>query len=298
MLVRRDALARSRRHGGDPRRFDRRLRAGESAQGARSDLARADRARAQHSRLSGRGRYPPHGLAHRLCAASLFAAAPCRDRSRSGADLSRAGGARALRRRPGAKPRHRRVAADGVRFAADAAVLSACRRCGGWRCRRSPRSIWRSRSIPPISMRAGAAACGRAAPRPTSPAKLRNCDERCERRRRRGSGARARATGTRIFRWPPGSFIRAIARRSWRSTISCAPPTTSPTMRRWRRKRSFDLLDRLDAGLLGDNDERCRWPSVCAKRSPSAICRRGMRRICSPRSSSTSPSCATATGTI
>ena len=54
--------------------------------------------------------------------------------------------------------------------------------CGDWRCRRLPRSIWCSRSIPPISMRAGAAACGRAAPKPTSQetATFRNRDERCE----------------------------------------------------------------------------------------------------------------------
>ena len=34
-----------------------------------------------------------------------------------------------------------------------------------------------------------------------------------------------------ISRSRPGSSIRAIARRFWRFTISCAPPMTSPTMR-------------------------------------------------------------------
>jgi hopene-associated glycosyltransferase HpnB len=56
--------------------------------------------------------------------------------------------------------------------------LIACRRCGGWRCRRSRPSIWRSRSIPPISMPAGAAACGRAAPKRMFQSPMfRNCDE-------------------------------------------------------------------------------------------------------------------------
>ena len=97
---------------------------------------------------------------------ALFAAAACRNRCRPGADLSRAGGAGVVRRRLGAVLGIVHLAADGVRVSADAAFLSACRRCGAWRCRRSRRSIWRSRSIPPISMPAGAAACGRAARRP------------------------------------------------------------------------------------------------------------------------------------
>ena len=63
----------------------------------RPDLDHADRARAQHPRLSGHRRYPPHGVAHRLCAIALFAAAARRHRFRSGADLSGAGGACDLR---------------------------------------------------------------------------------------------------------------------------------------------------------------------------------------------------------
>ena len=94
--------------------------------------------------------------------------------------------------------------ADGGRLPADACGSTALSPAvGRWRCRPSPRSIWRSRSIPPISMRAGAAACGRAAPKPT----FRNCDDATPMRH----CGRARDTGTRISRSRPGSSIRAIA---------------------------------------------------------------------------------------
>ena len=106
MLVRRDALDASRRRRRDPRRPDRRLRARQAAQAPRADLAHADRARAQYPRLSGDRGHPPHGVAHRLCATALFAAAACWHRSRPGADLSRAGSAGVVRRRRGAIHRH------------------------------------------------------------------------------------------------------------------------------------------------------------------------------------------------
>ena len=65
----------------------------------------------------------------------------------------------------------------------------------------------------------------------------------------RADCGRAKATGMRISRSRRCSFIRAIARRSWRSTISCAPPTTSPTTRRLPPQEKLALLDRLEAGL-------------------------------------------------
>ena len=166
MLVRREALRAGGRHGGDPRRADRRLRAGESAQGARPDLDRLDRARAQHPRLSGAWRisaawsrappmrslrYSPLLLAGTVLGLALTYLAP-------GALALFAGGA----------AQFLGIAAWLLMALAFQPTLRFYRRvacCGGWRCRRSPRSIWRSRSIPPISMRAGAAACGRAAPR-------------------------------------------------------------------------------------------------------------------------------------
>ena len=75
--------------------------------------------------------------------------------------------------------RHLRLAADGLGVPAARCDSIGCRRCGRRCCRRLRRCIWRSRSIPPISMPAAAAACGRAARRPicrTSPTS-RNCDE-------------------------------------------------------------------------------------------------------------------------
>ena len=50
--------------------------------------------------------------------------------------------------------------------------------------------------------------CGK---RTCATATFRNCDERCEHERRRPIGGRERDTGTKIFRSPRFSFIRAIA---------------------------------------------------------------------------------------
>ena len=82
----------------------------------------------------------------------------------------------------------------------------------------------------------------------------------------------ARAIATRTFPSPRGSFRRATARRSWPSTNSCAPPTTSPTIRRCRRKRSSIWLDRLEADLLGERRRQCRRRSRCAR----ALAERGL----------------------
>ena len=68
-------------------------------------------------------------------------------------------------------------------------------------------------------------------------------------------GGPAKDTGTRTFRSPLFSFIRAIAGRSWRSIISCAPPTTSPIIATLPPDEKLALLDRLEAGLIGGNDD-------------------------------------------
>ena len=122
MLVRADALS-GGRHRGHPRRADRRLRAGEGAQGAGTDLARPDRARAQHPALPGIRRHPAHGGALGLCAAALFAAAAGGDGGRHGAHLSGAAAARDVRLRPRADRIGYHLGADGDRVPADAAVL-------------------------------------------------------------------------------------------------------------------------------------------------------------------------------
>ena len=73
------SFARGRRDGVYPQRPDRRLRARQAAQGARADLDRPDRWREERPRLSGGRRHPQDGVAHRLCAAAIFAADPGRD---------------------------------------------------------------------------------------------------------------------------------------------------------------------------------------------------------------------------
>ena len=48
---------------------------------------------------------------------------------------------------------------------------------------------------------------------------------------------------------------RATAAPFWRSMNSCASPTTSPTTPRCKPDEKLALLDRLEAGLLGQHDE-------------------------------------------
>ena len=50
----------------------------------------------------------------------------------------------------------------------------------------------------------------------------------------------------------------APRRRSWRSTSSCASPTTSPTMRSCAPHEKLAQLDRLEASLLGERRRRAR----------------------------------------
>ena len=83
----------------------------------------------------------------------------------------------------------------------------------------------------------------------------------------------------------PGRLVADRAapprRRSWPSTTSCAPPTTSPIIRR------LPPAEKLDAARPagGDAARPAATPSRrrvrCATRSPSAACRRSTRRTCS-----------------
>ena len=103
MLVRGEVL-RAAGWRRDPRRPDRRLNWPKLAEAlsSRPDFDRADRAGAQHPRLSGDRRHPPHGVAHGLCAAALFAGVAGRDDFWLGADVSRS------------RPVHSKILADGV----------------------------------------------------------------------------------------------------------------------------------------------------------------------------------------
>ena len=166
----------------------------QEAQGARSDLARPDRARAQHPRLSGWS----------TTSAAWWRARPMRSCNysplllagtvaRHGAHLSVAAAAGAVRHRAG-----RRSSGSlpgwlmAMSFQPISALLPPVAAVGPGAAGYCRRSTWCSRSIPPISMRAGAAAVEGARPGQ----RVRNCDD-CD---ADANCVRARATGTRISR--------------------------------------------------------------------------------------------------
>src|SRR5437588_2660767 len=117
-------LAAGWRHRGNPRRIDRRLRLGATAQGARANLARTDRLRPQHPPLSPLWRYPAHGGAVGLCTTALFATPARRHRRRHGARLCDAAAPRSIRQRQRPRPRPVRLGADGNGLCAHATPLS------------------------------------------------------------------------------------------------------------------------------------------------------------------------------
>ena len=224
---------RLRKAGGievDPRRPDRRLRLGEAlkAQGP-IWLGLTERVRSIR-RLSGLRRHPPHGRALGLCAVALFAAPAAG--TVAGMALTYLAppllamfGERSAPRRC----RHH-LGADGARVPADLAVLRRVARSGVSRCRlialiytaftldsayqhvRGRGGSWKGRVQANVSGdahdHAGRSALGQRPSRREFPRRL------------------------------AAHSSRAIARRSWPSTDSSAPPTTSPIMPRCRRRRS------------------------------------------------------------
>ena len=163
MLVRREALGAAGGIEAIRGALDRRLRAGAQAQAAGADLAQPDAARAQHPRLCDGAGHPPHGRALGLRAASLFAAAARRNGRRHGAGLSGAGSSGTVRPRACAGARPARLGAHDRRIPADPAVLPAVAALGPRSAADRARLHGIYRSIPPINMPAGAAACGKAA---------------------------------------------------------------------------------------------------------------------------------------
>ena len=136
----------------------------------------------------------PHGFALGLCPARLFAAACWRAPSPPWRWSYVAPPLLALfGRRAGAMARDWRLAGDGARLPAHAALLSPSRRSGGWRCPPSARPIRSSPCSRRSTSGAAAAACGRAASRPWRATHDGAADF-----------ARARVTGTRTSRWPRG----------------------------------------------------------------------------------------------
>ena len=161
-------------------------------------------------------------------------------------------------RRAGDRPRG--LGADGGRV--------SCRPCGStgsrsgaWRCRPLRACTCCSRSIPPISTCADEAGCGRGGRKPTCRDRDDDCLPNC---------GPARATGTRIFRSRRGSSVRAIADRSWRSTISCAPPTISPTIATLAAGREARLARSARSDAARQQRRRTGRRSRCASSLPSA----------------------------
>ena len=87
--------------------------------------------------------------------------------------------------------------------------------------------------------------------------------------------------GHRDENFPVASRLIASApprRRSSRSTNSCASPTTSPTTPTLKPDEKLALLDRLEAGLLGQHDEHASRRVRCARRCASGTWRRATPR--------------------
>ena len=98
-----------------------------------------------------------------------------------------------------------------------------------------------------------------------------------------GELGRARATATRIFRSPRGSFIRAIATSSSPSTVSRAPPTISPITRRPAPDEKLRLLEEMRRTMLGETDAEPTAVALRAHHGRRAISARSMRSIFSLR---------------
>ena len=163
---------------------------------------------------------------------------------RHGRDVSRAAAARRC-------SRHGAAQAAGIvawalmalAFAPDASPLSAAGDRRPRACPPSPPPIRSSRSNPRCSTGVGAAAIGRAAIRPRR-AGWRRDDLAAEAR----SGKGHRDENFPVASWLVGPQHRG---RSWPSTASPAPPTTSPTTRRSTADEKLALLDRLGDALSG-----------------------------------------------
>ena len=130
ILIRRRALAAHRRRGVGARRVDRRCRAGGCGEAGRSHLARPRRPGALGACLSHRGRHLAHGVAHRLCAVALLAAAAGRHRSGDGAHLPAAAVRGAVRSWAGALVRLVGLGRDGGSVSADVAPVPPFRAVG------------------------------------------------------------------------------------------------------------------------------------------------------------------------
>ena len=132
-----------------------------------------------------------------------------------------------------------------------------------------------SRSIPPISMRAAAAACGRA--RVQAEALTGTCDdERAADDTALGQGPPRRE----LSRSRRGSSIRAIAAPilAFYEFVRAADDIADHATLAPDEKLA--LLDRLGGRPARRERRRCRRRCGCARRWPSAACRRATRRTC------------------
>ena len=133
------------------------------------------------------------------------------------------------RRRAAARPRH--LGPDGGRVPADLAVLPAVAAVGARAACYCARSTCSSPSIPPTNMCAARAAAGRGASQAN---RVGSDDDDCDARIAIRQGPPGREFPGRLA----ADRVRATAAPSWRSTNSCASPTTSPITRRCAEPRS------------------------------------------------------------
>ena len=126
-----------------------------------------------------------------------------------------------------------------------------------------------SRSIPPINMRAAAAGSGRAACRPM----------RAAMSDRRRTALRQGPSGREFSGRLAADRSRAIARRSWRSTNSCASPTTSPTIATLQRAARSSRCSTAGSGSARQRAtttaKRCALRDAARRAQPAAAPRAG-----------------------
>ena len=226
MLARAEALHAAGGIAGDPRRADRRLRAGAPPEAAGADPARPDRARAQHPRPTRASAISAAWSPARPMPSSAFRRSSSRARSPAWRSPTwRRRFSRSLARsRPGS--RHRRLGAHGSGVSADATALSGLAALG------SRPAGHRSR-LHGLHARFRLSTCARGGRALEGPRPGVVCNERIP-----ANSAPARATATRTSPSPRASSPCATVRRSSPFTSSCGRPTTSPTMPPWPPPRS------------------------------------------------------------
>ena len=122
-------------------------------------------------------------------------------------------------------------------------------------------------------------------------------DRRATHDRRRRLRIGQRPQGRELSRSPRGSSRRVARRRSWPSTVSRAPPTTSPTMQPPSRTRSSRFSTAWKRRCSASPTPSPKALPLRATLQARGLERRATRSTCWPPSVATSPSPAMPTGT-